>query len=351
MSGDIETAVRGPEAYSLARRVLEDMERRQIWPTPLNYELWLHFMADPSGALGREIERRLAQGEAITEGLVEELAALYLPKAKLNDQIRDAGAQLNRELAAVAQAIKQAQTSNEKYGETLANAGQELTADVKPSTLKDLVQSLASATRRVQQETKALEKRLEDSSAEVGRLREHLEQVRRDATTDALTSLANRKAFDDELARACAEAAETGQALSLALVDIDLFKRFNDNWGHQTGDQVLRYVANVIGRIGAPPRFAARFGGEEFAMIFPSERVQDVLPLVEEIRLEVSSRTLKRRSTNEDLGAITVSAGIAEFQAGDDVHALVERVDEALYASKHAGRNRTTTAGGASLAA
>jgi len=351
MSGDIETAVRGPQAYTLARRVLEDMERRQIWPTPLNYELWLHFMGDPDSALGREIERLLAQGGTLTENVVEELAATYLPKAKLNEQIRDAGAQLNRELAAVAQAIKQAQTSSEKYGETLASAGQELSADVKPSTLKDLVQSLASATKRVQQETKALEKRLDDSSAEVGRLREHLEQVRRDATTDALTNLANRKAFDDELARACAEATEKGHALSLAFVDIDLFKHFNDSWGHQTGDQVLRYVANVIGRIAGPPRFAARFGGEEFAMIFPGERANDVMSVVEEVRLEVSSRTLKRRSTNEDLGAITVSAGLAEFRRGEELHALVERADEALYASKHAGRNRTTNAGDQTLAA
>jgi len=351
MSGEIEAAVRGPEAYALARRVLEDMERRQMWPTPLNYELWLHYKGAPEGLLAREIERLLAQGDAITEGVVDELSAAYLPKTKLNEQIRDAGAQLNRELTAVAQAIKQAQTSSEMYGETLASAGQELTADVPPSTLKDLVHTLAAATRRVQTETKALEKRLEDSSAEVGRLRQHLEQVRRDATTDALTTLANRKAFDDELARACEIAATTGEALALAFVDIDLFKRFNDSWGHQTGDQVLRYVANVIGRVAAPPRFAARFGGEEFAMIFPRQRAIDVLPMVEEVRLEVSSRTLKRRSTNEDLGAITVSAGIAEFKPGDDVHALIERVDEALYASKHAGRNRTTVAAKATMAA
>ncbi len=351
MSGEIETAVRGPEAYSLARRVLDDMERRQIWPTPLNYELWLHFLANPEGPLGKEIERLLAQGETLTEGLVEELAATYLPKAKLNEQIRDAGAQLNRELTAVAQAIKQAQVSSEKYGETLANAGQELSSDVKPSTLKDLVHTLTTATKRVQNETKALEKRLDESAAEVGRLREHLEQVRRDATTDALTSLANRKAFDDELTRACETAAENGEALSLAFIDIDLFKRFNDSWGHQTGDQVLRYVANVIGRIAATPRFAARFGGEEFAMIFPGERAEDVFSVVEEIRLEVSSRTLKRRSTNEDLGAITVSAGLAEFKRGDDLHTLLERADEALYASKHAGRNRTTTATERTLAA
>ena len=89
--------------------------------------------------------------------------------------------------------------------------------------------------------------------------------------TDALTQLANRKAFDEELTRLCGEAAESGPPLTLAVIDIDHFKRFNDTWGHQTGDQVLRFVASVIGRIGAPPRLAARYGGEEFGLIFPGD--------------------------------------------------------------------------------
>ena len=92
------------------------MERRQIWPTPLNYELWLHFVAHTTGPLAMEIERILSQGSTITEDVGEDLAATYLPKAKLNEQIRDAGVQLNRELASVALAIKQAKASNDNYG-------------------------------------------------------------------------------------------------------------------------------------------------------------------------------------------------------------------------------------------
>ena len=342
MSQDIDAALRGPDAYGLARSALDDMQRRNIWPTPLNYELWLHFVAHPEGALAMEIERILSESATITEDVGEELAAAFLPKAKLNEQIRDAGVQLNRELATVAQAIKQAQASNEQYGETLAIAGRDLDADVAPLTLKELVQNLSTATKQVQEETRSLEARLDASAVEVARLREHLEQVSRDATTDALTKLNNRKAFDDEMARACSEATELELPLALAIIDIDHFKGFNDNWGHQTGDQVLRYVASVIAKLAPFPRFAARFGGEEFAMIFPQEHAKDVLETLEEIRIEVSSRTLKRRSTNEDLGAITVSAGIADYLPGEDMHALVERADQALYASKHAGRNRTT---------
>jgi diguanylate cyclase len=344
MSGDVEASMRGPQAYELARDAIADMERRQIWPTPLNFELWLHFLGHPDGALSQEISRLLAEGELITDTVSEELAAAFLPKARLNDQIRDAGDQLNKELASVALAIKEAQKSSEQYGRTLASAGDALKRDNAPEIVKTLVDTLTTATRRVQRENTSLEKRLDASTAEVARLREHLEQVRRDATTDALTSLANRKAFDDELGRACSEAQEKSEPLALAVIDIDHFKGFNDTWGHQTGDQVIRYVSSVIGRMAPPPRFAARYGGEEFAMIFPGEYCRDVIQTLEDIREEVSSRTLKRRSTNDDLGAVTVSAGIAELRPGESVEAFLERADQALYTSKRTGRNRVTTA-------
>jgi diguanylate cyclase len=345
MTGEVETLLRGPTAFAVTRRAMDEMEANGVWPTPLNFELWIHFVAVPESELGREIARIIKAGEPFTDTVSDELAALFLPKAKLNEQIRDAGDALSRELASVSQAISSAKKSSEAYGRTLAHAGKVLDVGQDLGTLKSTVQTLSAATDRMAEENKALESRLAESTEEVARLREHLEQVRRDATTDGLTSLANRKAFDDELDRACAEAEERGEPLVLAVVDIDHFKNFNDTWGHQTGDQVLRFVASVIGRHGAPPRFAARYGGEEFAVIFPRERAVAAFSALEEIRAEVSSRMLKRRSTNEDLGQITVSAGFAERKRGENAHALLERADEALYASKRAGRNRTTRAG------
>lgn len=342
MSGDVETTLRGPEAYKVARTAMELMERHQVWPTALNFELWTHYVADPEGPLACELKRLLSSGEALTETVSEELAAVYLAKAKLNEQIRDAGDQLSKELSSVSAAIREAQKTNQSYGQTLAGASKGLTDATDAKALKTMVDELSAATRRVHRENKSLEKRLEESTTEVNRLRDHLEQVRRDATTDGLTNLANRKAFDEELDRACAEADSAGAILTLAVLDIDHFKGFNDTWGHQTGDQVIRYVASVIGRIGAPPRFAARYGGEEFAMIFPGEDARLVEACLEEIRHEVASRTLKRRSTNEDLGTVTISAGLAQRQVGEPALAAMERADNALYTSKRTGRNRVT---------
>jgi diguanylate cyclase len=344
MPGEVDLTLRGPKAYEVARVALERMERAKVWPTALNFELWLHLVTDPNGALAQEIERLLASGEPITDFIAEDLAHTYLPKAKLHDQIKDAGEQLSNELATVSHVIKTAQKTNAAYGKQLAGVTQELDDNLNPGDLKHLVQGLTNATQRAQAENKDLETRLADSTAEVGRLRDHLQQVRRDATTDGLTNLANRKSFDEELERACAEADAGGGSVLLAVLDIDHFKGFNDTWGHQTGDQVIRYVASVIGRVGAPPRFAARYGGEEFAMIFARESAAQVENTLDEILGEVASRRLKRRSTNEDLGAVTISAGFAERQPAEPPTSLMERADTALYASKRTGRNRVTSA-------
>ncbi len=342
MSIQVQTTLRGPEAFGLARRAVEEMERAGVWPTPLNFELWLHYIGDPDGALGQEMTRLLAAGDAFTEGTAEMLAAEYLPRGRLSEEIRDAGAVLNRELSTVSEAIATAKRSQAAYGKTLAGASAHLEGSAEPEALMSVVAELSEATNRVQKENATLEQRLETSTKEVARLREHLEQVRRDAMTDALTNLANRKAFDEELLRAIDEAEKTRKPMTLAVLDIDNFKRFNDTWGHQTGDQVLRYVASVIGRVSKSPRVAARYGGEEFAIIFPNEAAQKVEAALNQIREEVGTRALRRRSTNDELGAVTISAGLAQRRPGETGSSLLDRADEALYASKRSGRNKVT---------
>jgi diguanylate cyclase len=343
-TAEFEAIVRGPDAYRLARIALDMMVRHKVWPTPLNYELWLRCAGEPRSPLALEIERMAAAGAPFTDATCEVLAATHLPKSRLTDEIRDAGDQLSRELDTVSRAIQAAHRSSQAYGATLADATSELSEQNDTGSLKTIVSGLSGATRQVEEENRVLQKQLKESTNEVHQLRDHLAQVRRDATTDALTNLANRKAFDAELHHAHQAAARSGACMTLAVLDIDHFKRFNDTWGHQTGDQVLRYVGSVLGRVGAAPRFAARYGGEEFAIIFPGEKAAAVHGMLQDVIQEVASRTLRRRSTNEELGAITVSGGVAELKAGETAHALLERADAALYASKRGGRNRVTNA-------
>ena len=344
MSEHVDTAVRGPQAYALAGQALEAMEAAKVWPTPLNYELWLHFISTPDSPLSQEMRRLLEIHTTFTDAVSESLATEFLPRSRLSEEIRDAGVVLNRELAAVDIAIDKAREIQIQYADTLSDAKDQLDQSIPTNPLAELVGMLSKATRRIQRHTVVLEKRLESSHTEVNKLRTHLEQVRRDAMTDALTNLPNRKAFDEKLVALCSSADKTGSIVSLAVVDIDHFKRFNDTWGHQTGDQVLRYVASAIARITTPTRVSARYGGEEFVIAFTDENAVQIENILNTLRVDIASRALRRRSTNDDLGIVTISTGYATRQPEETPFELMERADAALYVSKRSGRNRTTSA-------
>ena len=128
--------------------------------------------------------------------------------------------------------------------------------------------------------------------------------------------------------------------MSLILGDIDHFKTFNDTWGHQIGDQVLRLVASVLKDNVKGQDLLARYGGEEFAIVLPNTSLKDATTLADNIRLAVSKRRLLNKFTNTDLGRITMSFGVAPYVPGDSVDHLIRNADAALYKAKETGRNR-----------
>jgi len=138
-------------------------------------------------------------------------------------------------------------------------------------------------------------------------------------------------------------AVETGQSLSVLLLDIDHFKRFNDEYGHQTGDQALRLVAKVLRDCVRDVDLAARYGGEELIAILRGANLDTCRAVAERIRSHISDARLIRRSTGEEISSITVSMGVAQYRPGESPEALVERCDRALYQAKRSGRNRTVS--------
>ncbi len=175
-------------------------------------------------------------------------------------------------------------------------------------------------------------------------MRDQLEDARREAMTDALTGIANRKMFDFVLRQCALDAMEIGEPLSLLMIDIDHFKQFNDTHGHHIGDQVLRLLAAVLKQSVKGQDTPARYGGEEFAVVLPQTTLANAVKLAEAIRVRVSRRSVINRATSQRLGSFTVSIGAAQFRPGEPLRLLVERADHALYAAKHAGRNRVEAA-------
>ena len=158
-----------------------------------------------------------------------------------------------------------------------------------------------------------------------------LERLEALALTDPLTGLANRRAWDEGLARELARAKRHGDPLCVAMLDLDMFKAFNDRHGHQAGDDALTATADGWQAHVRATDLLARYGGEEFALALPAQDLSAALAAVERLRAAMPA-------------GVTCSAGLARWTAGDSAAELVDRADGALYAAKDAGRNRTVTA-------
>lgn len=185
--------------------------------------------------------------------------------------------------------------------------------------------------------------RLEQADREKATLIAQLEAqsalLARHAQEDGLTGLANRRELDRSLGAALQQTQATGQALSLALVDIDHFKRINDRFGHVVGDDVLRGVAQVICSRVRPPMLAGRYGGEEFALILPGIKVSEAEVLCEMLRGQIEQEGAG--VDHPDL-RMTVSVGVADI-AGLDPKAAYAAADKCLYLAKNEGRNRVVS--------
>ena len=206
--------------------------------------------------------------------------------------------------------------------------------------VRGIIENLVQTASEIKRDNQALEARLKSSKQEISQLQQHLEVVRTESLTDPLTTLANRKYFDEMMARSLADALTAAEPMSLLLTDIDHFKAFNDTFGHLTGDQVLRLVALSVKQNVKGQDIAARYGGEEFAIVLPRTALRDAITVADQIRRAVMGKELMKRSTGEHLGRVTISIGVATCHRGETAQSLIERADSCLYAAKRNGRNR-----------
>ncbi|MEH8139666.1 membrane-associated sensor domain-containing protein [Aeromonas veronii] len=180
---------------------------------------------------------------------------------------------------------------------------------------------------------------------ELAIMREHenltlLRKLDQLAKQDPLTGVANRRHFNIELDRALAHSQESGAPLSLILIDVDYFKRFNDHYGHQVGDMCLKEVAQALNRaVRTPSDLVARYGGEEFVLLLPNTDRQAAASVAQ--RLQDGLASLQLEHLASDVAPwVTVSQGIASNVSGEEASQLLERADQALYRAKESGRNQ-----------
>ena len=237
---------------------------------------------------------------------------------------------LQRLASSVSDEVDEHSSRIEEINDELAAIDQD-----NPSVPQEHVQGVLA---RIVDENKKLQNKLSSAESQLQEQARTIDVHLAEARVDPLTELPNRRAFNQELARRFAELHRDHHEVSLLVLDIDSFKQFNDTYGHEAGDQVLHQVAKALTTTMRESDLVSRYGGEEFAVVLPNTDLAQAVRAAERARLAVEREQI---ILNGNAVTVTLSVGVAEALQDDHPRTLFKRADEALYAAKAAGRNRS----------
>ena len=337
---DVESAEQAAEHL---RQALALLGKLSTAPTPLYYTLFYNYTAGKSERLNKEVDSLIGEHGALDQ---EDAVALFqrffsAGGETLIEDIRD---ELVAMVAQVIGSLVDFAGKTSLLNQSISQQIDRLAETKKPSEVLAAAAAILAETREFVTSTRQLEADFTTSAEEMDKLKQELSNARREAAIDSLTGLYNRRAFDRRLNELMEAANGLEDNFCLLLLDIDLFKRINDSYGHIVGDKVLSEFGKQIGRLTRRSDFLARYGGEEFAILLPHSRITNAFTVAENVRTTLERVRLRRSRSGEPLEAITVSIGVACYRLDETGEEFIARCDKALYRAKQLGRNRTVLA-------
>ena len=327
-------------AAAVASGAVEFMAKNSVPATPENFSVWFNYAMGTSPALRKTIDILVSGKRKFNAAVNQDLYTTYINPKSASARPDSFPEQLQALISNANHFLAEAIFDNRTQIESLGDVSSQVRTGSDPRPLIErLVVELANATDRAT----ALEASFTATSQDLDKIRSSLAESEERSNTDPLTGLANRRSMDEFLRSAQINAMENDEPLSVFLIDIDHFKKFNDNFGHQIGDQVLRLVAKVLKDNVRDQDLAARYGGEELFAVLPGAELGVCTAVAERIRQRISDARLTRRTTGQDISRVTVSIGVAQFKLAESAETMIERCDRALYQAKQAGRNQTVT--------
>ncbi len=326
-------------AEKWSKQALERLLQDRLTPTPRNYAVYYHYYAGDTPGLAPGFEAIAAKG-ALTDEHCDALYSKFLISDRDLAFFKDANGVIDNELRKVMQLLETSAKGTNQFGENLDSFTGKLTGASSIDALRDAVHIITEETRVIATQNQKLQNELAATSSQLSEMQENFERVHKETQIDPLTEVGNRKYFDKEIARASSEAQAQNNVLSLLMVDIDYFKKFNDTYGHLVGDQVLRLVARTLVENLKGRDIIARYGGEEFVILLPQTRLQDAERVANQLRASLATKQVRKRGSQEILGVITISLGAAEYVLGEETDSLIARADAAMYQAKQTGRNK-----------
>jgi diguanylate cyclase len=325
------TSGRLQEWRRIFARVGDFLAAHHLPPTPGNYALVHRLVTEGDSPASRAVAAAVADGVRLTQTEADRILERHCGITNERGEQRELVDAARRQLEEVALMLGETRAEARDYGRELAGNAERLRDTAGSGSIADLLSIAGTMVARAAE----AERKLEAAEEEAHRLRRKLVTVQQDALSDPLTRLANRRAFEERWA----EVEARGGLASLAICDVDHFKQINDTHGHGVGDRVLRMVAQVL-ETGCSGHLVARFGGEEFVVLFEGIAPPEAAAIIGAARETLATRRFRVRGTDAPVGVVTFSAGVARGHCAAGGEPALSRADTLLYEAKKAGRNR-----------
>jgi len=327
------------------RIILKEISELKLPYTPIVYAVWYEYASGQNCELNKDIQAARKKKELIDYQKVLEWFRHHVSAKQLlvtEEQTKKAGSLFED----MTSRLTEAGTRMDRRGEQLKTHIEHLNDASSEPDIKNICRDIVLETQQIIDDNTDLKKNILKTITELDTVKLELRDLKEAAKTDMLTGLLNRRGFKNAVATPMRDAQEETAPLTLILADIDRFKRINDNYGHLTGDNVLKLISKLLQKHIKGKDIAGRFGGEEFIMVLPETKMDGGFALAEQIRISLEKMRWQSKSSGKDIGTITISLGVAQFIPGENLDALIARADKALYAAKENGRNRTGTHNG-----
>lgn len=330
-------------AGGIERKIFSHAALAKIELVPIAYAVWYAYFAKSHSELNKEVDAVLASGVHFDSALHQDIYNKYLRAETESLLVQDVQTETEELVKKVFSEMMGAHVSANKYSGRLENFVAQLSKVAGLDEMTTIVKEMVHHTEAVADSSRTLQQKLDEAAQETQALRLKLQYTEEEAARDGLTGLNNRRAFDREMASLYKKYQREGRGFSLLILDIDFFKRFNDDYGHQVGDFVLETLGAILHKGLKGSDFPARYGGEEFICILPETSLADALIVAEHLRIQISVKTPVRVETEKALRKITASIGVAQINSMDTIRSVIERADKALYLAKESGRNNVKT--------
>ncbi|WP_158967412.1 GGDEF domain-containing protein [Paraglaciecola sp. L3A3] len=327
------------QAVEFLRLAVPTMMKFNIVPNPLNYTLWYSYYSKAFPRLNKELDQTIERYGTCPPKIAESLFLQHIGHAENDNeqQLIAFQASLSHLASNLSDSINT--TAKQASGFSSAIAEKVSLLDDVDTNISPVLNELTSNINGISKVNDSFQAQLSDAQAEINTLKEELEDSKREASTDPLTGLFNRRVLDS-IFKEFVNNPNSTKKLTFIIMDIDKFKIFNDTHGHILGDQILKIVANLLKNECKKPVVPIRLGGEEFGLICPEYDLPEAHKLADGIREKLASRPYTNKRDGKKIPPVTASFGIAAKHRGDALTNIIERADKALYKAKEAGRNQ-----------